>query len=276
MPATLHTQALTARSAAPERWIYLLHGIYGAGRNWNAVSKRIVEARPDWGVLAIDLRGHGRSEAGQPPHTVAACAADIHHLVAAGQPPASAILGHSFGGKVATVFAAEAELEALWIADSTPTLRPAEGSAWRMLQVLERHPGPFLDREGAIAAVESEGYANPVAQWMATNVERGLDDAWRWRLDVEQMRALLLDFFDLDAWPAVRAAAAAGTRVHLLRGVQSSVVSESDIQRFDALRAEGLPVMRTDVEAGHWLNADCPDRVAELVVADLDAAARGG
>lgn len=270
MPATLHTQSLTARGAEPDRWLYLLHGIYGAGRNWNAVSKRIVEAQPSWGVLAIDLRGHGRSETGTPPHTVSACAADLRGLPTAGHPVASAVLGHSFGGKVATVFAAESELEALWIADSTPTVRPAGGSAWRMLEVLEGHPGPFLDREGAIAAVEAEGYANPVAQWMATNVERGTDDAWRWRLDTEQMRELLLDFFALDAWPAMRAAAEVGTHVHLLRGVESSVVTEDDIARFDALASEGLPVDRTDLQAGHWLNADAPDRVAELVADGLE------
>jgi len=138
-----------------------------------------------------------------------------------------------------------------------------------MLEALERHPGPFRDRNAAIAAVEAEGFANPVAQWMATNVERGADGLWRWRLDPGQMRALLLDFFDLDAWPAVRAAAEAGTLVHLLRGVESSVVTEDDMRRLDVLAAEGLPVIRSDLDGGHWLNADAPARVAELVAHSL-------
>jgi len=269
MSASLHTQRVTEPGSDPERWLYLLHGIFGAGRNWNAVARRIVSARPEWGVLAVDLRGHGRSAAGEPPHTVEACARDLDALVSGGAPAASAVLGHSFGGKVAALFAAHAELESLWIADSTPGVREAGGSAWRMLEVLETHPGPFLGREAAIAAVEMEGYANPVAQWMATNVERGADGAWRWRLDAGQMRALLVDFFERDAWPEVRAAAERGTRVRLLRGTESSVVSPIDLERWAGLEAEGLPIRRHDLASGHWLNADAPDRVAEIVAADL-------
>lgn len=269
MSAALHTQRITASGASPTRWLHLLHGIYGAGRNWNAVSRRIVEARPEWGVLAVDLRGHGRSETGEPPHTLEACVDDLLHLPDGGAPAATAVLGHSFGGKVAAMFAEAAELAALWIVDSTPSARDAGGSAWRMLEVLEGHPGPFRDRDAGIAAVESEGYAGPVATWMGTNLERGDDGAWRWRLDAGQMRALLLDFFEVDAWPSVRAAAEAGTRVHLLRATESSIVSEDDRKRWAELEAEGLPVERLDVEGGHWLNADAPDRVAALVAERL-------
>jgi len=269
MPATLHAQRLTTPDRSPDRWLYLLHGIFGAGRNWNAVSRRIVEARPDWGVLAIDLRGHGRSDRGTPPHTLAACVDDLLHLPDAGAPPATAVLGHSFGGKVATLFAEAAELQSLWIADSTPSAREPDGSAWEMVDVLENHPGPFLDRDAGVAAVESTGYARPVAMWMGTNLERGPDDAWRWRLDAKQMRELLIDFFEVDAWPQLRAAAEAGTRVRLLRATESMIVTQEDQRKFTDLRDDGLPVERIDIEGGHWLNADAPDRVAEVLAEGL-------
>jgi pimeloyl-ACP methyl ester carboxylesterase len=269
MPAALHTQRIVASDATPARWLYLLHGIYGAGRNWNAVSRRIVDARPDWGVLAVDLRGHGRSESGETPHTLDACVQDLLHLPDAGAPPAAAVLGHSFGGKVATLFAEAAELASLWIVDSTPSAREPSGSAWAMIDVLDLNPGPFRDRDVGIAAVESEGYAHAVALWMGTNLERGADDAWRWRLDPVQMRALLVDFFETDAWPSLRAAAEAGTRVHLIRATESSIVSEEDRRMLAELEGDGLPVERIDVEGGHWLNADAPDRVAALVASGL-------
>ncbi|HKK93506.1 MAG TPA: alpha/beta hydrolase [Longimicrobiales bacterium] len=269
MPATLHTQRIAAPDRTPDRWLFLLHGIFGAGRNWNAVSRRIVEARPEWGVLAVDLRGHGRSDSGAPPHTLEACVDDLLHLPEHGAPPAAAVLGHSFGGKVATLFAEAAELESLWIADSTPSAREPGGSAWEMIDVLEDHPGPFRDRDAGIAAVESAGYARPVAMWMGTNIERGSDDAWRWRLDAEQMRELLIDFFEVDAWPAIRSAAEAGTRVRLIRATESSIVSEEDRTMLQRLHDEGLPVERIDVEGGHWLNADAPDRVAEILAEGL-------
>ncbi len=269
MPTALHTQAIVAPDASPDRWLYLLHGIYGAGRNWNAVSRRIVEARPDWGVLAVDLRGHGRSARGDPPHTLGACVEDLLHLSDAGAPPATAALGHSFGGKVATLFADAAELASLWIVDSTPSAREPAGSAWEILAVLEDEPGPFGDREAGMAAVRSAGYADGVAMWMSTNLERGADGAWRWQLDTRQMRALLLDFFEVAAWPALRSAAEAGTRVKLIRATQSSVVTDDDRARLDELGTAGLPVERIDVEGGHWLNADAPDRVAASVAEGL-------
>ncbi|MDT8368362.1 MAG: alpha/beta hydrolase [Longimicrobiales bacterium] len=269
MFARLHTQQLTASGATPERWLYLLHGIFGAGRNWNAVSRRVIEARPEWGVVAVDLRGHGRSGPGDPPHTVEACADDLRHLPSTGTPPASAVLGHSFGGKVATLFAVRSELRSLWIADSTPSIRAPGGSAWQMIEALARHPGPFRDREEGIAAVRDEGFADGVAQWMGTNLERGADEAWRWRIDLALMRDLLLDFFDRDTWPALEATATKGTAVHLLRATESSVISPDDVERWEALATRGLPLVRTDLAAGHWMNADAPDAVADALVSGL-------
>jgi pimeloyl-ACP methyl ester carboxylesterase len=158
MSLSLHTGRVTAPGAAPSRWLWLLHGIYGAGRNWNAVARRFVAATPDWGVLAVDLRGHGSSDRGRPPHTVVSCAEDLAALADLGSVPApTGVLGHSFGGKVAILFAEMAELSHLYVIDSTPSRRDIGGSAWRMLEVLSRHPGPFASRAEGIAAVESEG-----------------------------------------------------------------------------------------------------------------------
>lgn len=255
-------------SAKPERWMYLLHGIYGAGRNWNAVARRLVTERPDWGVVSIDLRGHGGSPAGTPPHTVEACADDLAALSAAADPapPASAVMGHSFGGKVATVFAArEDSVRALFVVDSTPSARPPSGSAWKMLEALERNPGPFPDRNSGIAAVESEGYPRAVAQWMGTNLTETAPGRWEWRLALDQMTSLLNSFFELDAWPSLRQAAESGVHVDLLRATESSIMDEADRTRLAEMSDSGLAVRLTPVRGGHWLNADNPDRVVELL-----------
>ena len=273
MSVTLSTGRVVASGATPSRWLWLLHGIYGAGRNWNAVARRFVEASRDWGVLAIDLRGHGGSDRGAPPHTVLACAGDLLDLADRGSaPPPNGVLGHSFGGKVAILFAEAAELEYLRVIDSTPSAREAGGSAWRMLDVLTNHPGPFPDRSAGIAAVASEGYATPVAQWMGTNLVRDESGAWRWRLDPAQMEDLLLDFFARDAWPALELAARAGTDVEIVKASESSVVSDDDVARARELGSAGLPVRVVEVDGGHWLNADAPERVAGLLAEGLSAA----
>ncbi|HSM35677.1 MAG TPA: hypothetical protein VK837_04695, partial [Longimicrobiales bacterium] len=51
-------ERVVADGATPGAWLYVLHGIYGAGRNWGSVARALVERRPDWGAVLVDLRGH--------------------------------------------------------------------------------------------------------------------------------------------------------------------------------------------------------------------------
>src|SRR5690606_3974496 len=94
------------------RRLYVLHGFFGQGRNWSSFARRLVELRPDWVVVLVDLRLHGDSLDLPGPHTLAAAAEDLvglHEAAAAGagnasDPPEAgsarpALLGHSFGGK---------------------------------------------------------------------------------------------------------------------------------------------------------------------------------
>jgi pimeloyl-ACP methyl ester carboxylesterase len=74
VPARLYHERIAQSDAAPDRWLVLTHGIYGAGSNWRSIARKVNERRPEWGVVLVDLRQHGRSEPGPPPHTIAACA----------------------------------------------------------------------------------------------------------------------------------------------------------------------------------------------------------
>ena len=268
---SIHHEFISAPGADPDRWMLVLHCIYGAGRNWASVARRFVSERPEWGAVLIDLREHGRSQGFPPPHTVDACARDLMQLVADREIEASAVLGHSFGGKVALRFAelsavepSAPHLECIWVIDSTPSPRPPSGSAWAMLGVLDRHPGPFDDRETAIAAVQAEGYELGVAQWMSTNLVRNASGGLEWRLDPASMRALLDSFFVLDLWGVIEHPPA-GTAIHLVRGTQSSIVDAEVRNRFEAAGLATGAAHLHALEGGHWLNADNPDGLAELL-----------
>lgn len=263
---TLHHHRVHAPGASPERWMFLLHGIYGAGRNWNRVARDVVAARPDWGVIPLDLRGHGRSEPGVPPHTLDACVDDLLRLRDALGHPVDAVLGHSFGGKVALLLGdrPEAGISSVVVIDSTPDARAPEGSAWGMLRVLRGAPGPFADREAGIAAVEGFGYDRPVAQWMGTNLEPAPGgNGLRWRLDAAQMEALLRAFFARDAWPVLEAAV--GPEIHMVRATRSRILTPAAIERIEHAGAVTGRVRLHEIEGGHWLNADNPAAVTALV-----------
>ena len=265
----LHHDHLTAAGAAPSRNMLLLHGIYGAGRNWRTVARRLVNARPGWGVTLVDLRAHGRSPR-LAPQTIEACAADLAGVEAQLGRPADAVLGHSFGGKVALVHArrAGAVPRRYWIIDSAPGAGRPAGGAWRMLGALRRNPGPFGSRAEAAAVVEGEGYSRRVASWMASNVERGGVGGWVWRLDPDEMEGYLRDYFRTDAWDVVENPPADGA-IHFVKASASSVL---DAEAVDRIRTAGRRTGRVflhEVEGGHWLNTENPEALHELLVAGL-------
>jgi len=255
----------------PDRWLYVLHGIYGAGRNWATVAKRVTRERPDWGAVLIDLRQHGASQDFPPPHTIVAAAEDVVRLARGTGDDPGAVLGHSFGGKVALAFARRAlpTLRQVWLIDSTPEAREPGGSAWTMLDVVRSLPDRFTGRDQLISALTDRGIATPTAQWMATNLVRDGDE-YRWRFDPDAMEQLLRDFFRTDLWSVVERPPEDVT-VHIVKAEESSVLSPDAVARIEAAAAHA-PVHLHQVAGGHWLNADNPDALVELLVRELPAA----
>lgn len=250
----------------PDRWLYVLHGIYGAGRNWATIARRLHAERPDWGVILVDLRLHGHSQGFTPPHTLAACVHDLVELSRSRGERPDAVLGHSFGGKVALMTAPPLHPRQVWVIDSTPSRRTPGGSAVRMLEALRRLPDRFADREAAIAALEREGVARHVARWMATNLVRS-GDRYEWRFDLGGLEALLHDFFRRDLWDVVETPPE-GTVIHLVRATESDVVGEGEMERFRRAGADG-GTFAHELHGGHWLNVDDPEGLLGLLAAEL-------
>lgn len=245
--------------------LYVLHGIYGRGRNWGAIARHLAARRPDWASLLIDLRLHGDSPAFEPPHTVEAAAGDVLALERRADREPRAILGHSFGGKVALSFAARTDTRPLqvWVIDSTPEARAPDGAAWRMLQVLGELPQHFATRQEAIDLMAPRGVAPAVAAWMTTNLAFA-DGRYRWRVDLGAMEALLRDFFRLDLWDVVEAPSP-GLEIAFVKAEDSATLSEDACARIEAAAAATGRVHLVRVAGGHWLNTDNPEAVLSLL-----------
>ncbi len=146
----LHVE--TAGSGPP---LVLLHGFTGSGATW-AVQIPAFAAR--YSTVAIDLLGHGRSDAPADPerYRIEQAAEDIlgvlDHLAVA----RAAVLGYSMGGRLALFLttAAPERLRALILESASPGLGDAAARKARMIQ------------DAALAeSIEQEGVAVFVDRW---------------------------------------------------------------------------------------------------------------
>jgi pimeloyl-ACP methyl ester carboxylesterase len=194
-------------------------------------------------------------------------AADVADWLGREKLTADAILGHSYGGKVALAMAERAPTAPLqiWVVDSTPEVKPPSGSAWSMLQIVRRLPERVASRDVVIDAIVEGGFPPGVAQWMSTNLVRD-EDAFVWRLDFDAMERLLHDFFDTDLWSVVESPTPRHD-IHFLKASQSSAISDDAVRRLTAASSGRVHLHHR--EGGHWIHAESPDVVIQLLVETL-------
>lgn len=133
---------------APKR-VVCLHGLTHHSAIFELLGERLAAAGHS--VIAVDLRGHGRSGSEPPWNTDTHVEDVIETLERAGVEQALWI-GHSFGGRVAaTLAAAEADrTEALVLLEAS--LRVAPSRALRAIEI-ERLDWSFATADGAVNAM---------------------------------------------------------------------------------------------------------------------------
>lgn len=260
---------VTAPGAAPTRTAFFLHGILGSRGNWRGFARKLVAAHPDWRLVLVDLRGHGESHGASPPHTVAACAGDLDRLAdrladRLGARPA-AVVGHSFGGKVALVYARDhgAGLRAVWSLDSPPGAGATDegvGEVERVIAAIRAVPMPVADRQVVVRHFERRGFGAGVAGWMTTNLRR-TPEGFRWSFDLDVVEALLADYRQVDLHPFLDAPPVS-LAAHLLVAGRSDRWPPAELARLEAhrdIRVHRLPA------AGHWVHIDDPDGLRDAL-----------
>lgn len=136
--------------------LVLLHGFTSDLRMW---APHVDAFSEDYHVVALDLRGHGRSSAPEDPasYTMEAYAEDVRALLEELEIDVCGLVGCSFGGMVALQFAVTwpERVAALVVSDSSPAYES------------ERYDERFRERERSIAAM-----ADQVARFGTAEVGR--------------------------------------------------------------------------------------------------------
>jgi pimeloyl-ACP methyl ester carboxylesterase len=246
------------------RPVLLLHGGGQTLHSWKRGAKRLIEA--GYYAIALDARGHGQSGwAADGDYSFPTRAADLQAVAAQfAMPPA--VVGASMGG-LSAIYAAGAgvpplHVPALVLVDVTPKvdLRGAR----RVIDFMLASPDGFESLEAAAEAVAAYNPARPRpgnVAGLARNL-RQRDGRWFWHWDPAFLRR------DVD--PAeheaslVSAASKITAPVLLVRGGQSDVVGQAEIEHFRA-------VMRNTEYAevsgaGHMVAGDKNDVFNDAIV----------
>lgn len=168
------------------------------------------------------------------------------------------LLGHSMGGKTAmqTALSSPHRVDRLIVVDMAPKAYPPRHT--HLLEALARiHPEDYESRDEIDAALAEDVSSPPVRQFLLKNLNYD-GTSYTWRMNLQAIRT---HYDDLTA------AIAADTRFQgpalFVRGGESDYVADEDAEDIQRLFPEAEFV--TIEGAGHWVHADAPDALAEVV-----------
>ncbi len=238
----------------------LLHGLFGAARNFGAIQRRLA-AR--FRTLAIDLRNHGASpHAAEMDYPV--MAADVRDTLDARGALPAAMMGHSMGGKVAMRLALERPeaVSRLVVGDIAPVRH--EPHFRRFTQAMRALAlRPSLTRAAADAMLAPAVPDPAVRAFLLQNLHVGAEPDWRIGLD-----AIAAGLPEIEGWPGAGALAYPGPAL-FIAGERSDYIRPKHRPAIRAL----FPAARfaTLKDAGHWLHADNPEGFVAILEGFLAA-----
>ncbi|GAB3202708.1 pimeloyl-ACP methyl ester carboxylesterase [Pontibacter aydingkolensis] len=241
--------------------LLILHGLFGTLDNWATLAKRLAE---HYNVFLVDLRNHGRSPHNEE-HNYDAMADDVLRLVDELQIATPAIMGHSMGGKVAMKYALKypTRLTKLIVVDIAPKAYPPHHDeiidALQSLDLSKATSRSEIDTQLAKSISDED-----VRLFLMKNLYRKEDNTFGWRMNLD---ALEKNYEYIAA--AITADVPFKKHALFIKGGRSGYIKQEDIygsieHLFTMVEVETIP------NAGHWVHAEAPDEVYELVTRFLE------
>ena len=238
--------------------LLIVHGLYGSGRNWGVIAKRLSDERQ---VIAVDQRNHGHSP-WHDSHSYEDMAEDLAAVIRA-HGSAMDVLGHSMGGKAAMVLALKYPdlVNRLIVADIAPV-------SYQHSQVQYIDAMQSVDLSTVVKRSDAEAQLRAVIDdpILPTFFTQSLDIPGKaWRLNLNVLRA---EMSKVLSFPDVAGQFAGKTL--FLAGALSEYVKREDRDRtkgfFPTAQFAKIP------GAGHWLHAEKPREFEAAVRSYLNMA----
>lgn len=238
--------------------VLILHGLFGNLDNWQTFAKQLAE---DYTVYIVDQRNHGRSFH-HDDMNYPVLAEDLHRFLEEQWIYRTHILGHSMGGKTAMQFALDFPdmVDRLVVVDMAP--KRYEGGHQEIFAAMLGLDLETINSRQEAEALLANHIPDPgVRLFLLKNLTRGENGGFRWKINLPVLHRAYADILS-----PVTGTPFEGPAL-FVAGERSDYIKPADRPAIESLFPGAQ--MATVAGAGHWVHADAPDALLELVRAFL-------
>ncbi len=235
--------------------LIILHGLFGSSDNWHSMSRCWAA---NFQVFAIDQRNHGESPH-MPGMNYNLLSLDLATFMDEHVAEPAFVVGHSMGGKVAMTFADQYPERVRALAVLDIGIKAYEARHRDILDCL-RHLDltDFQRRRELDTALSDHIQSAAVRQFLIKNVRRLDEGGFAWKFNHE---AILVDYPKLVAEIPMQYPFEGPTL--FLRGQYSDYIQDRDWPTLQNFFPDSE--LNTLEDCGHWLHAERPDEVCDIV-----------
>jgi pimeloyl-ACP methyl ester carboxylesterase len=247
--------ALAVRELGEGPALVILHGLLGAGRNWQSIGKQLARHHR---VILPDLRNHGHSP-WTDEMTYPAVADDLVRLLDRLGLASAVVIGHSMGGKAAMTMALlhPDRVGRLGVVDIAPVAYAGAGSEPFVEAMLAVPPEALARRADADAALSAAVGDPGIRAFLLQNLSIGsTHPGWQPNLAVLHAQMPNMVGFPQLSRPYEGIAC-------FIRGARSDYVLDSHWPEITRLFPKASLI--TVPGAGHWVHAEAPDAVLAAI-----------
>jgi len=252
--------------------LFILHGLYGSSDNWVTIAKNLSEK---YTVYLPDQRNHGQS-----PHSdyqnYDLMSDDMNELLDEVKIKKLFLVGHSMGGKVAVNFALKwpEKINSLVIIDVSPFRYPYPANKYfyehkHILEsVLSIDLTQIISRAQVDSVLVKKIDSEKTRSFILKNLQRTGDKTFTWKMNVKSLNENLEKIIDGLPRPDSNTEPVTGFPVTFIKGENSDYLSDDEFNAIKILfpAAEMITVKN----AGHWVHAERPDAITEILLNQLN------
>lgn len=237
--------------------VVILHGLFGAAKNWNSIAKQMARK---YRILSVDLRNHGASPWCDTMSYVEMAEDIVEFLDQRGLEKAN-IVGHSMGGKVAMTLALKSpeRVSRLAVCDISPV--KYKGLVFKSyVEKLQSIDLSTVKRRSEVDPLIRDVISDAGVRAFLLGNLSNTADGLVWQVNLE---ALDREMDKIGGVPALRMDAQYQGPTLFMNGAQSDYIQASHHQLIRQL----FPHVdfKTIEGAGHWLHAEKPHEFMALL-----------